>query len=94
MIVCDVDKYVSVLLVCFYMIRIQLSRILGEKKMKMADLSRQTNINAHAISDLYYERAKAIYFDTLDKICEALGCSVSELVEYQPDKKEEEKVTS
>jgi putative transcriptional regulator len=76
------------------MIRIHLSRILGEKKMKMADLSRQTNINAHAISDLYYERAKAIYFDTLDKICEALGCSVSELVEYQPDKKEEEKVTS
>jgi putative transcriptional regulator len=76
------------------MIRIHLSRILGEKKMKMADLSRQTNINAHAIADLYYERAKAVYFDTLDKICEALGCSISELVEYQPDKKEKDISTS
>ena len=62
--------------------------MLGEKKMKMADLSRQTNINPHAIAELYHERAKAIYFDPLDKICEALGCSVSELVEYQPDNKE------
>ena len=71
------------MLVCRYMIKIYLGRLLGERKMKMAELSRRTNINQHAIADLYYERAKAIYFDTLDKICEALGCSVSELVEYQ-----------
>ena len=70
------------------MIKIHLSRILGEKKMKMADLSKQTNINPHAIAELYHERAKAIYFDTLDKICEALGYNVSELVEYQPNNKE------
>jgi putative transcriptional regulator len=76
------------------MIKIHLSRILGEKKMKMADLSRQTNINPHAIAELYYERAKAVYFDTLDKICEGLGCSVSELVEYIPGKKEEDAAAS
>ncbi len=69
------------------MIRIHLSRLLGERKMKIADLSRQTNINPHALADLYYERAKAVYFDTLEKICEALGCTIGELIEYQPDTK-------
>ena len=67
------------------MIRIHLSRLLGERKMKVADLSRQTNIDAHTLADLYHERAKAIYFDTLEKICEALNCTVGELIEYQPD---------
>ena len=57
--------------------------------MKIAELSRQTNINPHALADLYYERVKAVYLDTLEKICEALGCTVWELIEYQPDKKED-----
>ena len=78
-------------LICYnfmYMMRIHLSRILGEKKMKVSELSRQTNINPHALADLYYERAKAVYFDTLEKICEALGCTVGELIEHQPDNTE------
>ena len=70
------------------MIRIHLSRLLGERKMKIADLSRQTNINPHALADLYYERAKAVYFDTLEKICEALGCTLEELIEFQPEQKQ------
>ena len=73
---------------CFHMMRIHLSRLLGERKMKVSELSRQTNINPHALADLYYERAKAVYFDTLEKICEALGCTVGELIEYQPDNTE------
>ena len=57
--------------------------------MKMSDLSRQTNINPHTIADLYYERPKAIFLDTIEKICEALECTVGELIEYQPDNKEQ-----
>ena len=34
---------------------------------------------------LYYEKVKAIRFETLEKICEALNCSVAELIEYQPE---------
>lgn len=39
----------------------------------------------NALSDLYHERVKAIRFDTPEKICKALECTVGELIEYQPD---------
>ena len=57
--------------------------------MKMADLSRQTNINPHTIADSYSERPKAIFLDTIENICEALVCTVGELIEYHLDEKEE-----
>jgi putative transcriptional regulator len=68
-------------------IRIHLGRLLGERKMKMAELSRMTGVSKNALSNLYYEKVTGIQFDTLEKICEALGCTVGELIEYVPDKK-------
>ena len=71
-------------------IRFHLGRLLGERKMKMADLSKITGINKNTLSDLYYEeKVKGIRIETLEKICEALGCTVGELIEYQPDNKEQ-----
>ncbi len=71
-------------------IRFHLGRLLGERKMKMADLSKITGINKNTLSDLYYEeKVKGIRVETLEKICEALGCTVGELIEYQPDNKEQ-----
>ena len=72
---------------CHMAIRIHLGRLLGERKMKMAELSRTTGISKNALSDLYYEKEKAVRFDTLEKICETLDCTVGELIEYQPDNK-------
>ncbi len=66
-------------------IRIHLGRLLGERKMKMAELSRITGISKNALSDVYYEKGKQIRYETLEKICEALGCTVGDLIEYQPD---------
>jgi putative transcriptional regulator len=68
-------------------IKIHLGRLLGERKMKMSELSRKTGISKNALSDLYYEKVKAIRFDTIEKICKALECTVGELIEYQPDNK-------
>ena len=66
-------------------IRVNLSRILGEKRVKAAELSRRTGISKYALHKLYYEKNKGIEFATLDKLCRALGCSVGELLEYIPD---------
>ncbi len=70
-------------------VRIHLGRLLGERKMKMAELSRRTGISKNSLSDVYYEKVKAVRLDTLEKICEVLGCTVGELIEYQPDNKEQ-----
>ena len=56
--------------------------------MRMAELSRRTGISKNALSDVYYEKVKAIRLDTLEKLCEALQCTVGELIEYQPEKNE------
>ena len=42
------------------MIRIQLSRLLGEKRLTQADISRMTGIRAGTINDLYHEIAARI----------------------------------
>ena len=68
--------------------RIHLGRLLGERKMRMAELSRRTGISKNALSEVYYEKVKAIRFDTLEKLCEALQCTVGEFIEYQPETKQ------
>ena len=70
------------------MIRIHVGRLLGERKMKMSELSRETGIANNALSDLYHEKVKGVQFETLDKICKALNCSLFDLLEYVPDKQE------
>jgi putative transcriptional regulator len=53
--------------------------------MKIAELSRQTGISQHALLKLYHEKAEMIRLDTLEKICTALDCKVSDLVEHVKD---------
>jgi putative transcriptional regulator len=53
--------------------------------MKMSELSKQTGISKNALSDLYYEKTDRVRFETLNKLCQALHCSLCELLEYMPD---------
>ena len=53
--------------------------------MKQADLARITGIRPTTISELYNEVAERVSFDHLDKICEALNCTLNELLEYIPN---------
>ena len=70
------------------MIQVHLSRLLGERKMKVAELSRQTGVSEHALLKLYHEKLEGVRFDTLEKICQALHCQVSDLLEYRPQEQE------
>ncbi|HWS41469.1 MAG TPA: helix-turn-helix transcriptional regulator [Pseudoflavonifractor sp.] len=69
------------------MIRILLSRKLGELRWTQADLARKTGIRPATINDLYHEMTERVSLEQLDKICEALGCDLSELLQYTPNKK-------
>lgn len=69
------------------MIRIYLSRLLGEKRWSQADLARQTGIRPTTISEMYHEFIPRITVEHLNKICAALECKLDELIEYVPDTK-------
>lgn len=70
------------------MIKIHLSRLLGEKRWSQAKLSRVTGIRPTTISDIYNEFSERISLEHLDRICEALGCDLTEVLEYIPNKKQ------
>lgn len=63
------------------MIKCHLSRMLGEKKIKIADVSRETGVNRGTITRLYQETAIRVEFDVLEKLCRYLECEIGELLE-------------
>lgn len=67
------------------MIKIHLSRLLGERRISQAELSRQTGIRPSTISEMYNEIVERVNLEYLDKICEYLSCSLSDLMEYIPN---------
>lgn len=67
------------------MIRILLSRKLGELRWTQADLARATGIRPSTINDLYHEMAERINLEHLDLICEALDCDLEELIIRVPN---------
>lgn len=67
------------------MIRILLSKKLGELKWTQADLARATGIRPTTISDYYNEIAERMNLNHLDLICEALDCEPDEILVRVPN---------
>jgi len=65
------------------MIRCHLSRLLGERRIRAADVYRDTGINKGTLSRMYNEKLLRVDLEILDKLCDYLDCSVGDLLEYQ-----------
>lgn len=62
---------------------VNLDVMLAKRKMRLIDLGEKIDISIPNLSILKTSKAKAIRFSTLEKICEALDCQVSDLLEYK-----------
>lgn len=69
------------------MVKIHLSKLLGERRMTQADLARKTGIRPNTISEIYNELVERVNLEHLDQICEALHCEIYDLLERVPNKK-------
>jgi len=58
---------------------------MGEKKVKVIDVARETGISRNHLSALYYEKAKRIDLDTIDALCIFFECNVGDLLEATTD---------
>ncbi|MBP7393171.1 MAG: helix-turn-helix transcriptional regulator [Zoogloea sp.] len=65
------------------MIKCHLSRLLGERKLKISDVTRDTGINRGTLTRLYHETAERVELDVLDSLCVYLNCGLPDLLEYQ-----------
>ena len=63
------------------MIKCNLSRIMGEKKLKISDVSRDTGINRGTLTRLYQETAERVDLEVMDQLCDYLKCEVGVLFE-------------
>ena len=63
------------------MIRCHLARLMGERKLKIADVARETGLNRNTVTLLYKETAQKIDLDTIDKLCDLFECEVGDLLE-------------
>ncbi|MCI8503683.1 MAG: helix-turn-helix transcriptional regulator [Hungatella sp.] len=68
------------------MAKIHLSKLLGEKRMTQKQLSELTGIRPNTINEWYHDIAVSLRVEHIDRICEVLDCSVSELLEVIPNK--------
>lgn len=55
---------------------------MGEHKVRIADVARDTGMHRNTVTLLYKEDAKRIDFDDLDRLCRYFKVSVGELLEF------------
>lgn len=67
------------------MIVVNLDVMLAKRKMTLTELSERVGITMANLSILKTGKARAIRFETLDKLCAALDCQPMELLEWRKE---------
>ena len=65
-------------------IRVQLDRILLERRMSLTELSDRVGVTIANLSILKTGKARAVRFTTLDALCRELACQPGDLMTYEP----------
>lgn len=60
-----------------------LNETLKKKNITQYKLSKDTGIAASTLNNLCNNKTTSIKFSVLDKICEALNCNVSDILEHE-----------
>jgi putative transcriptional regulator len=70
------------------MIKVKLQDMMWQKRIKsVSELSRSAGVSRQTVDALYNraDQVKGIQFETLDRLCRAMGCRIDELIEYVSD---------
>ena len=70
------------------MIRLTLDRVLEQREISRYELAKRTGIQYQIIDNYYKNKVKRYDSYVLERICEALGCTVGEIIEYENRKAE------
>ncbi|MGQ2991682.1 MAG: helix-turn-helix domain-containing protein [Brevundimonas sp.] len=65
-------------------IRIQLDRVLLERRMSLTELADRVGVTLANLSILKTGKARAIRFSTLDALCRELNCQPGDLLVHEP----------
>lgn len=65
-------------------IRVQLDRILVERRMSLTELADRVGVTLANLSILKTGKARAVRFSTLYALCRELDCQPGDLLVYEP----------
>lgn len=65
------------------MIRISLDHALNERNISRYELAKRTGIQYQIIDNYYKNRVKRYDALVLERICDALDCTIEEIIEYK-----------
>jgi putative transcriptional regulator len=57
---------------------------MGERKLKISDVARDTGLHRNTITLLYQETATRVDLEAIDKLCQYFEVTVNDLFEYVP----------
>lgn len=66
------------------MIRCHLARLMGERKMRISDVMRETGLSRTTVTLLYKETALKVDLEALDKLCDLFDCEIQDLLQKSP----------
>ena len=69
---------------------VNLDVMMAKRKMSLGELSQKVDITMANLSILKNNKAKAVRFSTLEAICKALDCQPGDILEFVPDKEEQD----
>lgn len=65
-------------------IRVNLDRILLERRMSLTELADRVGVTVANLSILKTGKARAVRFSTLDALCRELDCQAGDLLSHEP----------
>ncbi|WP_342132394.1 helix-turn-helix domain-containing protein [Hydrogenophaga sp. OTU3427] len=63
------------------MVKCHLSRLMGERKLKIIDVARDTGLHRNTVTLLYQETATRVDLDAIERLCRYFNVSVGDLFE-------------
>ena len=69
-------------------IRVNLDRVLLDRRMSLTELAERVGITLANLSILKTGKARAVRFSTLDALCRELNCQPADILVYEPDEEE------
>lgn len=63
------------------MIRCHLARMMGEHKMRIADVAREAGLSRATVTLLYKETAQKVDLEAIERLCLLFECQIGDLFE-------------
>ncbi|MES1949842.1 XRE family transcriptional regulator [Salinisphaera sp. S4-8] len=60
--------------------------MMGERKVKVMDVARETGLHRNTVTLLYKETATRVDLDAIEKLCRLFECEVGDLFELVAEK--------